>query len=1455
MSMIMTVSGPVEALSVLPGGILSYQRILEQAFDVLDEPIAPEELMYLREHPLTKNNAFLVSDDKAFRELEILASFSCNTIVDLHEITSRDVTRLKKLAERLNCNILTSTSIDRNIQGDDKQHAQKMQLELQFGIENTTIQASVIYHVVDIRNVKDLHWQAIGLAQKATNAPVYIDLIPFPTAAFGTQIVNLIKSFTGDMGKLVICHCDLFSFSLLEQLNELQVVLSFDMIGLEAVSEYVPFQCEHELIPAKSDREIAFVVRTLLDKSPTIPKLVLNSTVYLKTQYKRYGGGSYCHILNSFLHRLKLTDQERSRIMYELPLALLSGYISPPKAEIPKDYLQCSICNIAFEPIVGEYFTKFEYKMAFLARQNQSAVGNPLLGGLNGRKKPNFARALHLDLPSSAAPPVATKKEEKGDGTFATPFAKSAIEILLELERKQEEEERLKGTHETDDEVEDPISAPIRTVKPAPLKKQAGKKQMKTTKPEVKSTIAKTDTTNGRKSTKKVEQNSTTNGNSKKGSVPPKNSMLEVMIKTQPKKTKKGAPPPKNAMLEEMMKKRQPSVSVKDKGTPAPRNAMLEEMMKKRQASRAEDEDPKKEIEKIAQEAQPQEPPPTPEVKDDLSPKSMLEELMKKRQQLPKEEVVKKEEPKPETAPMSGNAMLDELMKKRQQPQVEEPQQTAPKNPMLEELLKKRQQTEEPAPKSRNQMLEELMKKRQPQEQKPTAPPSRNAMLEEMMKKRQSPQQEESPAPTRNAMLEEMMKKRQQPAEPAEPPSRNAMLEEMMKKRQQPAEPAQPPSRNAMLEEMMKKRQQPAAPDEPPSRNAMLEEMMKKRQPAAPASGGKNAMLEEMMKKRGGGAPPPAPGGNSAMLAEMLKKRGGGDTPEATPEEAPASEASSAVPLREDPKYSKYFLMLKRGLPRPAVQHKMIQESVDPNILDMDPDLPFKMPTLAEDPTYSKYYKMLKTGLPKEVVQHKLVSDGISVRLLDLDPSHPTVPKNKIDEAFRAHQLKVIEKYQIMIKRGLPEPAVQHKMKMDGVDPNWLHPEKAPTIAQGSGFARKMTKPDSIRKKLHWFVLSKDNLKDNSATLWKQTSQVELSKASVEALEKTFVKSLKEDEPAKQKNFQRQESFRGSAPSKISLLDMKKAQNIAITLARIKVPFDQIKTDILNMNPTVMSSMHLKALIDLWADDKEMDTIRKFPGDVNMLGTAERFCHEMRDTPRFTDKMHCLVYKQEFPSRSHELHETILLVQRCVHQICESTELRDILLLVLRIGNLLNFGKEAEETQVAPGFSLSSLVKLSQTKAFIGQTTLLQFLVETVDRDAPELAKFEDEIGLLERASRVLIPQLHQEKKALETGHALLVAEAEKIEDEEGEDNLTAAAIRNFADKSGMELKDLTHQLGTLTDRKKQFLEYFGEQGDYELDEMFSALWAFTEEFRVVHRKFLLKKARSKAKAPAAECA
>ncbi|ETW08055.1 hypothetical protein H310_02424 [Aphanomyces invadans] len=704
-------------------------------------------------------------------------------------------------------------------------------------------------------------------------------------------------------------------------------------------------------------------------------------------------------------------------------------------------------------------------------------------------------------------------------------------------------------------------------------------------------------------------------------------------------------------------------------------------------------------------------------------------------------------------------------------------------------------------------------------------------------------------------------------ARPVANPAKN-VLEEMMKARrapppQEPAptQPAKSSGKNAMLEQLLQKRNKSPEIESSPSSNNNEEEGPKK-----------HNMLAQLLQKRNSAHQPPleqpSPTSSSASTESSESTR--------------SSEDSTAdVPLKDHPKYATYFLMLKRGLPKPAVQHRMTKENVDPAILDMDPNQPLIEYTLATDPVYEKYFKMLKTGLPRPVVEHKLRADGISPHLLDLDPTIPTVPKAQLDAAFEAHKEKVVAKYKKMLKLGMPPMAVDHAMVKDNVDPSWLHPESTATATSSKSFmTRKVAKPDRIRKKLHWVVLNKDAM--DASTLWKQPTQAALSDASVAALERLFTKSIHDDVAKAHKSdvSNTAKSTRDLLQVKsVSLMDMKKAQNIGITLARIKVPFEyvarshvgmtwfgcvcsKIKDEILNMNPTVMSSMHLKALIDLWPDAQEMKAIRDFQGDPQTLGLAERFCHVMRDTPRFPEKLQCLIFKQEFHSRSHELRETILLIVRCVHQICTSDDLRDILLLVLKMGNVLNFGKDAENgaAGVAKGFSLSSLVKLSQTKAFVGQTTLLQFLVEVVDRDAPHLAQFDEEVGLLERASRVVTQQLYMEKKALEGGRAHLEAEAQRILGEDHETNLTAAAIRFFLTKVDMELRDLTDQLDSLNQKKASFLRYIGEEGNYEVDELFSVLWAFTEEFRAAHRKFVLKKARAAKKKqppppPVAECA
>ena len=157
------------------------------------------------------------------------------------------------------------------------------------------------------------------------------------------------------------------------------------------------------------------------------------------------------------------------------------------------------------------------------------------------------------------------------------------------------------------------------------------------------------------------------------------------------------------------------------------------------------------------------------------------------------------------------------------------------------------------------------------------------------------------------------------------------------------------------------------------------------------------------------------------------------------------------VKLCEHPKYSKYFNMLKKGLPETAVRHAMMRDKVDASVLDKDPNeeveleeekkSEVKKVKLCEHPKYSKYFNMLKKGLPETSVRHAMMRDGIDSSVLDKDPNEEVeLEEEKKDEVKK---VKLCEhpkysKYFNMLKKGLPDTAVRHAMMRDKVDSSVL---------------------------------------------------------------------------------------------------------------------------------------------------------------------------------------------------------------------------------------------------------------------------------------------------------------------------------------------------------------------------------------------------------------------------------
>jgi hypothetical protein len=93
---------------------------------------------------------------------------------------------------------------------------------------------------------------------------------------------------------------------------------------------------------------------------------------------------------------------------------------------------------------------------------------------------------------------------------------------------------------------------------------------------------------------------------------------------------------------------------------------------------------------------------------------------------------------------------------------------------------------------------------------------------------------------------------------------------------------------------------------------------------------------------------------------------------------------------------------------------------------------------------------------------------------------------------------------------------------------------------------------------------------------------------------------------------------------------------------------------------------------------------------------------------------------------------------------------------------LLNFGTDESDAPTSVGgFALNSLVKLSQTKAFTGGVTFLQYVVQSIELDIPQLARFPQQINLIQKCSKVSISSLFSEKRALEEGMKSLNHEAQ----------------------------------------------------------------------------------------------
>eukprot|EP01119_Soliformovum_irregulare_P002332 TRINITY_DN1260_c2_g1_i1.p1 TRINITY_DN1260_c2_g1~~TRINITY_DN1260_c2_g1_i1.p1 ORF type:complete len:740 (-),score=348.98 TRINITY_DN1260_c2_g1_i1:24-1922(-) len=217
-------------------------------------------------------------------------------------------------------------------------------------------------------------------------------------------------------------------------------------------------------------------------------------------------------------------------------------------------------------------------------------------------------------------------------------------------------------------------------------------------------------------------------------------------------------------------------------------------------------------------------------------------------------------------------------------------------------------------------------------------------------------------------------------------------------------------------------------------------------------------------------------------------------------------------------------------------------------------------------------------------------------------------------------------------------------------------------------------------------------------------------------------------------------------PTKVSLIDSRRSQNVGLFLNLMKMSPRQFKTLVLNMDEKIWDQDLITPMLASVPQAEEMTAIKAYleTGSPDLLGDVEKYFLEMDSVPFLKARLNSINFKIGFTPKYNDLKPDIELIKNASKQMRKSPKLLKIIQLVLLFGNFLNGGTNRGD---AHGFKLGALKKLVDTKSMDNKSSLLHHLINVAREKFPEddLSNFPEELSAVVGASRVPLSNLQSE--------------------------------------------------------------------------------------------------------------
>ncbi|XP_051500904.1 formin [Myxocyprinus asiaticus] len=238
-------------------------------------------------------------------------------------------------------------------------------------------------------------------------------------------------------------------------------------------------------------------------------------------------------------------------------------------------------------------------------------------------------------------------------------------------------------------------------------------------------------------------------------------------------------------------------------------------------------------------------------------------------------------------------------------------------------------------------------------------------------------------------------------------------------------------------------------------------------------------------------------------------------------------------------------------------------------------------------------------------------------------------------------------------------------------------------------------------KPLYWIRIQIQDSRNNM--MWSSLEEPDIINTNEFA--ELFAKATA---PTKRKPLSEAYEKKGKAKKVIKLLDGKRSHAVGILISSLHLDMKDIQQAVLTLDNSVVDLDAIEALYENRAQPEELEKIKKHyetsdEEQVKLLDKPEQFLYELSQIPEFSSRVHCFILQSKFTDAIASIqHKTEIILHVCKY-LLEKDSVREVMGLVLALGNYMNGGSRARGQ--ADGFGLEILPKLKDVKSrYDGET-------------------------------------------------------------------------------------------------------------------------------------------------------